>query len=78
MSCLYIVQPGYHRGIPDKHRYCRLDNLDLMIFHCTYCITKYFGIIKIKIKNTSKIPVRWPGQCYGFTLSLIYKYCGGI
>ena len=27
---------------------------------------------------TSKIPVRWPGQCYGFTLSLIFKYCGGI
>ena len=28
--------------------------------------------------RTSKIPVRWPGQCYGFTLSLIFKYCGGI
>ena len=27
---------------------------------------------------TSKIPVRWPGQCYGFTLSLIFKYSGGI
>ena len=27
---------------------------------------------------TSKIPVRWPGQCYGFTLSLIFKYYGGI
>ena len=27
---------------------------------------------------TSKILVRWPGQCYGFTLSLIFKYCGGI
>ena len=27
---------------------------------------------------TSKIPVRWPDQCYGFTLSLIFKYCGGI
>ena len=27
---------------------------------------------------TSKIPVRWPGQCYDFTLSLIFKYCGGI
>ena len=26
-------------------------------------------------ENTSKIPVRWPGQCYGFTLSLIFKYC---
>ena len=30
------------------------------------------------IVMTSKIPVRWPGQCYGFTLSLIFKYCGGI
>ena len=30
------------------------------------------------IDNTSKIPVRWPGQCYGVTLSLIFKYCGGI
>ena len=28
--------------------------------------------------HTSKIPVRWPDQCYGFTLSLIFKYCGGI
>ena len=32
----------------------------------------------IHIYYTSKIPVRWPGQCYGFTLSLIFKYCGGI
>ena len=31
-----------------------------------------------KYSFTSKIPVRWPGQCYGFTLSLIFKYCGGI
>ena len=31
-----------------------------------------------KLCTTSKIPVRWPGQCYGFTLSLIFKYCGGI
>ena len=31
-----------------------------------------------KYTYTSKIPVRWPGQCYGFTLSLIFKYCGGI
>ena len=30
------------------------------------------------IIDTSKIPVRWPGQCYGVTLSLIFKYCGGI
>ena len=30
------------------------------------------------VSYTSKIPVRWPGQCYGFTLSLIFKYCGGI
>ena len=34
-------------------------------FNCVYIIT-------------SKIPVRWPGQCYGFTLSLIFKYCGAI
>ena len=31
-----------------------------------------------ELSSTSKIPVRWPGQCYGFTLSLIFKYCGGI
>ena len=32
----------------------------------------------IEISNTSTIPVRWPGQSYGFTLLLIFKYCGGI
>ena len=32
----------------------------------------------LELLATSKIPVRWPGQCYGFTLSLIFKYCGGI
>ena len=36
------------------------------------------AIFQAKLLLTSKIPVRWPGQCYGFTLSLIFKYCGGI
>ena len=41
---------------------------------CSRFVRKDF----IHLLVTSKIPVRWPGQCYGFTLSLIFKYCGGI
>ena len=42
--------------------------------HCLF----YFCGVPIYNYNTSKIPVRWPCQCYGFKLSLIFKYCGGI
>ena len=31
-------------------------------------------VLFLELYITSKIPVRWPGQCYGFTLSLIFKY----
>ena len=41
-----------------------------------HVMTTGFNVIGFNV--TSKIPVRWPGQCYGFTLSLIFKYCGGI
>ena len=44
-----------------------------------YCTRYKHGILSFAdLFITSKIPVRWPGQCYGFTLSLIFKYCGGI
>ena len=47
-----------------------------LMFYCyiVYCI----GMLVYNYILTSKIPVRWPGQWYGFTLSLIFKYCGGI
>ena len=45
-------------------------------------LVKTLGLMNVSQRRdylmTSKIPVRWPGQCYGFTLSLIFKYCGGI
>ena len=30
-----------------------------------------------KYPSVGRVAMR-PGQCYGFTLSLIFKYCGGI
>ena len=48
------------------------DNIAAFNLNMLECFTQIF------IMSTSKIPVRWPGQCYGFTLSLIFKYCGGI
>ena len=39
---------------------------------------EHLGGMELSYIQTSKIPVRWSGQCYGFTLSLIFKYCGGI
>ena len=53
-----------------------------LLFGMYVCIANDLVVAKKLIGTiyifTSKIPVRWPGQCYGFTLSLIFKYCGGI
>ena len=43
---------------------------------CVSCTLLWYRFLQLF--PTSKIPVRWPGQCYDFTLSLIFKYCGGI
>ena len=62
-----------------------LNLIDLIIpfviqydFLC-FCLSNVIVFYRyVLIYCTSKIPVRWPGQCYGFTLSLIFKYCGSI
>ena len=69
---------GYHVSRPR----CLLQALSLLlipntVFGCQ--LHKLHGHVEgVVYIITSKIPVRWPGQCYGFTVSLIFKYCGGI
>ena len=54
-------------------RHCDISHVPLSIDNSIVEICDNF-----KYLGTRKIPVRWPGQCYGFALSLIFKYCGGI